>query len=1091
MNALQNCRLGNRRGTRDGSPRSHRMLRLLPLLPLLLGVWMGLNGSAATTRVTVLPISTDDHSYRSWRGAADLGDIVVANLSTLPDIALVERADLSRIESERALVSAGLVSPGAMTPLQSAGWAVAVHLGEANETLRPLQLQVIDLARSQTLYRTNLNLTVPIRSRLSADTTMAGEIASRIGDALRDAKQADVLHTGRRRALWFTPPTGTEPPGWYFIRPESIDATLEESALSGFGLVRDRKMSPADSPDFIVWSPRPDVVELGNADVGGVFPTNALAAWEDAIGRLQPVPPSSEPVSKRASAALHLQGQQKLSTVTGIEDAASRTTWRDGLSLLGQAIWLDPSRIEAQELLLRARFAPWVGRVSAHPLRWRYWRREAWGDHVRRYGFETRADGLLDEELERTEFRGEPRTVAWQYVHSAYAILRSYAPGQGYGSRDRWPSDLDSRVLETWWGRDLAELRTRLERTERDPNVARLRLASAQEVLIYGAGPDAAGWCRWLEKQAPELRKAMGAPSPQQAAQFKRQLDHLYESAGRPGEYSQVLAILVRPDPKTAVAVPSKTGPRLSLPRVSQLDSLAARPALDAGHVELGPVLLTNAVRTLQLPGRSLNVSLVPPGRGERWLMAEVSTEPTESGPTDPQRAVTPLAEHHRILLRSRGDGPFEPIPSHPLFQSTIGIIGHRGDLWGYTATAVWRIAAGKSEPQSEAQGLSGPIFGLHSVAGRLLVSGQGVHVWLPEERRWESWVSHLPARGPGNSIALTFQPGHLWIRRFQNMTLPTGGQGLPEAVNPPWHAWQSGRWTALSVPRVNDLHLDDATNVWCIDQGSLRLLTPAGTNLWPEVAFRNPVVWRDPWAVMQVGEPSPTYLQSREGPPTLNRNATGFEREYAASELDSLRGNLALRPSEGNTVAGQSRLDDPVVRIALSGDYLWLATHRERVGIPPVTRLSVIHVPTRRWIAAMDLPGPLKHLAAGPDGILAVTGDRRGFNPASDRVHEVDIRSVLAVPESAWLSPNPTPAELDKALRSLTRRQRAIRAWAQGDPRPLQTFLAGMDLNAAGAEDLFLLAYTGAEDALRRQAKDTLRRDHPNSLFTAALPDR
>lgn len=194
--------------------------RLSGLFLLLLGLGIGLNGVAAPTRVTVLPITTEDHSYRSWRGAVDLGDVVVANLGSVPEIVLVERADLNRIESERALASAGLASAQGIPPLQGAEWGVAVRLGEAQETRRPLRIDVIDLARGQTLFQTNQEVVVPLRSRLSGDAALAGEIASRVRDALAGARQVERSQAGLRRVVWFTTPLGSAPSGCQFVRPE-------------------------------------------------------------------------------------------------------------------------------------------------------------------------------------------------------------------------------------------------------------------------------------------------------------------------------------------------------------------------------------------------------------------------------------------------------------------------------------------------------------------------------------------------------------------------------------------------------------------------------------------------------------------------------------------------------------------------------------------------------------------------------------------------------------------------------------------------------------------------------------------------------
>lgn len=148
-------------------PRGGFRCMTSPLSLLLLGALLGGPGQAEPRRITVPPITTDDHSYRSWLGTAELGDVVVANLGTLPDVALIERTDLGKIEGERALASAGLSSLTAMPPLQGAEWSVTIHLGEARENRRPLHLEVFSLARDQVLIRTNFDLAVPLLSRLS------------------------------------------------------------------------------------------------------------------------------------------------------------------------------------------------------------------------------------------------------------------------------------------------------------------------------------------------------------------------------------------------------------------------------------------------------------------------------------------------------------------------------------------------------------------------------------------------------------------------------------------------------------------------------------------------------------------------------------------------------------------------------------------------------------------------------------------------------------------------------------------------------------------------------------------------------------
>jgi hypothetical protein len=1056
---------------------------------------------ASPIRVALMPFTTDDHSYRSWQGTADLTDAVLAGLGGVSGIEFVERVDLKLVEHERALAAAGLTEPGQLTGLERADWAVAVHFGEVRDNQRPWRIEVVELTRAQSLLVTNLDLAVPARSRLAAEPSLTSAITTQLRSALEVAVQAGDRNSRLRRAVWFNIAPPLPSAGWQMIDLGAAAIAKDEAELSIMGPTRSSGAQAFDFAEVFVWKTTNRTVEAWSPGGAARFPAGDVPAWNDLMLRLQPPSPAVEGVRAQIADALDRQGTAELFGLSSIEDAPSRERWRHGRALLSRALWLEPGRSRAREILLRAAYAPWVGRVSVHPLRWQRWRRDAWGEQVRRHGFATHSRGHVDEELEHGQFRGIDRTVAWEFAHSAYAVVRQYAPGAGFGPRDRWPSDLDSRVLQSWWARDLAELRSRLIQTADDSGLAELRAASANEVLVYGAGPDAAGWCRWFDDHAAQLRRESGPVWNEHPAEIAEQLRRLYAAADRVGQQRKVLATLTATESGAANRIASTTTPSASpavtlkkerekphfhLPRISQLDSLAVRPALDAGNPELGPAPVPEAVRQLQAPALSGFVLPALPRLDEQWLLAAVSLEMTERAGQEPKLTLAPVQGNTLRLFRARGAGPFEPLPDHPLLAAAVGIVGHAGELWGWTTTEVWRIAVGGISPKPTHDGLTGPVTRLVSTAGQLFVAGQGIHRWLPAAGRWEAVIPQLPNRGPGSEVLLAGNQGVVWARRYQVMTVPSGG--IPEALNPPWQQWRGGQWRPVPVPRVAELVLDFATNAWCADDGLLRWIAISGTNLWPSVQHRNPVVWRDPAALFQLGEPLPAYLRSADVPAGISYNERGFGQEFTDAELQALRDRLRRRPTPSGALRGDSRLNDPVTRLALVDDLLWIATDRRRAGKAPATRLQLLHAPTRRWIAAVDIPGPLKQWAVSPAGVLAVTGDIYGLRSEATLVHLVDIARLRGIPESAWLSPGPTPAELERAFVSLSPRERAIRAWAGGDPGLVQAFLADCDQESASAEDLFLLATAAATGGERQRALSLLRRDHAGSVFTAAL---
>jgi len=158
------------------------------------------------------------------------------------------------------------------------------------------------------------------------------------------------------------------------------------------------------------------------------------------------------------------------------------------------------------------------------------------------------------------------------------------------------------------------------------------------------------------------------------------------------------------------------------------------------------------------------------------------------------------------------------------------------------------------------------------------------------------------------------------------------------------------------------------------------------------------------------------------------------------------------------------------------------------------VRRGSVLlfHVPSRRWVCRVLLSVPPASLSV--DGRHLWVGTSRetggGLEPPLSRLR---IDSLLQIPESAWLSLNPEPSEVQQALDALPVRDRAVYELFRGNPGSVIDLLTTLPEDSWSAEDTFL-RWLAADVPGRSPTpeasrwKTLLQERWPDSSFTQAL---
>jgi hypothetical protein len=1044
-------------------------------------------------RIAFAPFTTDDHSYRSWQGVADLSDRVVAELHALPGVTWVERIDLKRLEDERILASAGLAAPTPETRLEPADWSLSVHFDEASGARRPWRITVLDLRLGRVLAATNLVLEVAERSRIDADSALTTVVVEEVRKAVGFAMGRRAATSGLRRALWLDLDPPSTPEGWDFIRPLASEDAVNEAELAAAGWTRGFGPEGWRDVELVAW-PQTNAVRLPNRAMVRIWskgrlhvlPLESVGAWHDLSASTAGAAMGLDEAIRSAADNLEGLGAADFVSVSDFSRPEDWARWRHGFQRISLAHRLAPERPRTRRTLAAARFPRQALRDARHPLRWGYRMRETWGAFVEKHGLgEPESDAFVTG-AEDPEFGDSPDTVAANYLFSATIAVRQHEYAFGHGAAASFPADIDSRALERIRARDVAELRERLTRTLGTPGLEGLRTQAILEVLTYGAGMDSKGWSEWFDRYADRLPSRTTPDLVRHPKELRWQLEKIYTLAGRPGDEAQPYRKLT--DDRSGTPS-TETRPQivpLALPRVSQLNSLSVGPALDGGDLELGPSMVPEALQPIDFGEEVRPASMAWGSQGEAWLWGFRSERDSSGQGDDPERRRPESIRPVGLLFRSRDGKPFQPIERTLLTEGIQQLVGHQGEVWGSNSSNVWRIPRNRDVPEAASTGLNG-FARLVSTGDRLLAFSGAVYQWRSESNRWETLVP--PERFPSHAgrIAVAVHGDALWLRPHGSMSLPEGGSN-PRRY--PWLRWEGSRWQPTVWPEAEEIRFDREGTAWCAFDGRLRALSANGSDLWVGNVPANPVVWRDPESIAAFREPIPPPLaasSSRFGVPSIDPD---YRVEFRSSELEPLmrvlRNVTAVGTAEGTRFA--HRIDDPVLGVALDGDRLWVASLRRTHRQGPHSRVTLLHAPTRRWIASVDLPDRLEDWSVGPDGLLVRTGPDGGTTKRKSPLLRIDAAVLLKVPESRWLPADPTPAELRFALSRLGPRQRAVRAWMQGDPTPLRNLLREVDMPVAPAEDLFLVSVTSANEADRRKALEVLRRDHAGSLFTAAI---
>ncbi len=990
-------------------------------------------------------------------------------------------------------------------------------------TERSLQLELVNLRHAEALGVATLVLTVPERSRLEVNPAQVDQVHGKLRELLR-AERSSWL-TGHERIRVAVIPTyqtagaaGTklletvrtrveETKGHeslHLVRLSRAGRSMDEADLALAGLSEGNPAAWRELADFFVWVGAP--IET-NASAGSIaayvwdgheMPTCLTnialhsRAADEAVAWIHQRAPGA--LRRRTQGGSDNQWQRAVADSVwhplalsaaqsdwSLSDEDGQKRWFQLIEALEAALFLNPGNIEAREALLKIRWGRMVEYAYRQRFSFRRGAASAWHQHVLRFGL---AGGRPGDKRQREQ--GNP--AAEQVLQCA---IDSFTRAGGKLA-DGEPFDVPQAVAARWHAeqkRWLAELVLRLKA---EPGIKPV-LGRCLDYLAYDS-PEP------VEPTVQALSELLPAIAADPAAYEKRRSDpamlqgvrQAFRAAAREGGAEKWLADLERAQ-RRLLEIPVATVGNVPLPRISALDSLAARPALDSGEVDYLPEAILVQPQIVQFPQPKPQ----EPGQivalgGELWCIASGDEEVRQSSRDGnlgeqlqgPEYRISRLWRVNPATLAAarwtNGFGELQP----------QALAVHAGELWvALREGGVVSIEPRTGRTQDRSAGLNRSLeraTAARSNSGKpddqpdgnsvaVLAAGENLLVGAADRLmrfddaavRWSEVTNVSPRKFvqvypsarrlavAGNLVA--FQSGPLRVGRMADLgwpEIPLSELGLD--------AQSSDSQPVLAVA--------DRTGFWFATTAGLFWREASGTNTWsapvtPLLGYR-----RDPFWARQ---------------PPSNIRPWNPAQEFSEDELNQIRSRLNVRKMGRNV----GRLPGAVQALAVEGDFIWVAVNdlvrsTNRYG----GHLMVLHVPSHRWLGRIELhPWPTS-LHVAHDAVWIGTSSQRSL-PGQSVLARLDKRAVLAVPEERWVPSRVSNEESTRREAALPKAQRIRRAFLRGDPQPLVTALGSKPVEDLDAESLCLLAAAHDEHGLSQQAKrapyeEALLRNQPQSVY-------
>jgi len=1079
-------------------------------------------------RVALLDFACDDFAYRSWEQAKSFTALLQAGLPSIPRLEWVERDKLEHALSELEMGMAGITSADATARVggwAGAQWALRGGFSTNDAGSRTLRLELVDLLHAEVFDSTNLIFAVKPGSRLEPRPELVAKTAALLGawlPAVRarwEARQQQVCvailpsQGNLQQRLQNLSKQLSANANVRLTVPAQARLAVEEADLGLLGLSDVSAGAWRQMADFFVWAGAP--VTSTNQDHLG---EPVLQAWD---GRSAPI---QLPDAGTASALLSFIKDRKSDVLAHRADAAagdswcraisdslagrlenreemdqhsergvlSRAAWDSVVPVLETAAFLDPGNARIREAWTRIRWNSQLEESAVSHHRFRRLRSDAWARHLDRFGT-------------NSFFKAAVEPVGYNAVTSALEASDSYTDRV----RDGVPIDLPASVEVQWrrelmarltdlvlrcWGEPtLRRLGTRILFTlaydkPSDPSLRAKALDRLLTTLVQD--PVSVNLSRWDPPASNGVARIFAAANREaDGALWLRKVDEVLNRS----RAAATTALQERATNLTAI--------KTALPRISALSSLDVQPAFDTGELDFPAPSVTSPlvrVRFRQQPVPERVCQLMP-GHDAVWLIGEITVR--ESNPIN--TASEEVAQQGRADIERRLWRIDLKSASVRLWTNGIG----EGEPWS-VAESDNELWIGLDRGEIVTVDLARATTNLMRPPDLPMPGNWSRRELLREGEKYEEAASPVAAIAAGSGTAWA---SAMALSRFENSStqwvevLPRGPRREVLTAN------ALVRWLAMSPPwmlaRHAQLILANGTNgtarpfqpTW---PGADRLLQPWDLKARPVgdgyggfwTGLREELVWFD-------GTGSRVWRTAFEPPTIVKRDSFWMDQqktfgmnlaeEFRPEELERMQQQWARR-RKGAFLA--SRLPGEVTALAADGDWLWVATARGETWTAGGYRLSLLHMPSRRWAASLPLQDRVLSICATPESVWL--GVEMIPNLADDSpVRRLAKAPWLAVPEQRWLPAEVSRDEVVAAEKRLTPRQRALRSLFRGEPGRFVSLYSGQDPALLDPETLFLLAKAHDEQGLhqperRREFENVLIREYPESVFARWVRD-
>lgn len=1076
----------------------------------------------------MLDFACDDFSYKSQESAKTFTALLQAGLPALPGIEWVERRRLEQVQQELELNLSGMASPDSMIRAghwSGAQWVLRGGFSTNQAGSRTLRLELLDVVHAELFGVTNLVFAAGPGGRLEVGPDWASKAASLLASWLPARRNLWLARQAQIHIAFVPVPSSglwaecrsyltNSDADYHLVFPGQARAAIEEADLGLLGLSEVSDNAWRHFADFYIW--------YGKSVAGtneAVPARPVLQIWD---GWSAPV---VLPQADTARALAEFIQAHKADVLPHRSDAATGDRWRRAISdslagdlakreelgesympseekrprweqltrTLEAAAFIDPANARVREAWVRARWNPILEDRAVSHHRFRWLRSDAWAKHVERFGT-------------NSFFYATNEPVGYHAVMSALNALDIYSDRL----EDGVPVDTPASV-EVQWRREgkarlaemvslfyadskLAQYRVNLlfTLTHDEPSDPAIRARAIDKLLgDFVKDPAAFGLKQWGEPPASNgIARIFNAAG--RSADGKRWIEQVSDAFARQRAEEQAA---------TRIAATNAVQVKVPLPRISTLSGLDVQKAFDGGEVDLALPAVNAQLSSVRFPASPAleRIRQMAPGRDALWVVGEISA--TEANPINTTTDDTPLRSKTttercmwRVDLRSQavsrwteGIGEGEPwCVAEAGNKLWIGL--DRGEVMTVSLTGGATNLVRPADRPTMSHGSRSVMLrdsqsyeNASSPASALVLLNDTAWVSAMVLNRWNAssncWVEPLPRGSRGEALTaraldrwLAASPPWLLARHYR-LVLANAADGSYQSFQPQWAGGEK-----LMQPSILKMQPvgDGRGGFWAGLQNDLVWFDATGSNVWRTVYEPLLTVRRDPFWT--------------EYEKTFGRN---MSEEFRPEELEALQRAWARR-KPGALFA--SRLPGLVTALAADGDWLWVATAKGETWREGGYRISLMHMPSRRWVGGMTLQERVSGLCAGSDAVWLATEMTPHLDGESP-LRRMDKAPWLAVPESRWFSAEVSREEVDAAERRLTPRQQALRSLFRGESGPFVQLYAGQSPLTLDPETLFLLsqAYDGQglnQPERRLELENNLIQQYPDSMFGRWLRD-